>query len=38
MAAVVDMNVVAQSASLATYAKVGNIRVETNGDIFIYSA
>jgi hypothetical protein len=38
MSAVVDMNVAAQSASLATYAKVGNIRVETNGDIFIYSA
>ena len=38
MSAVVDMNVAVQSASLATYAKVGNIRVDTNGDIFIYSA
>ena len=36
VAAVVDMTVAAQSASLATYAKPGNIRVETNGDVFIY--
>ena len=36
VAAVVDMTVAAQSASLATYAKPGNIRVETNGDIHIY--
>ena len=37
VAAVVDLNVAAQSSSLSTYAKVGNIRVDTNGDIYIYS-
>ena len=37
VAAVVDMNVAAQAAAVSTYAKVGNIRVDTNGDIFIYA-
>jgi hypothetical protein len=36
VAAVVDLSVAAQSSSLSTYAKVGNIRVDTNGDIYIY--
>jgi hypothetical protein len=36
IAAVVDMAVSAQSASLATYEQVGNIRIE-DGEIFIYT-
>ena len=36
IAAVVDMAVAAQSASLATYEQVGNIRIE-DGEIFIYT-
>jgi hypothetical protein len=36
IAAVVDMAVPAQSASLATYEQVGNIRIE-DGEIFMYA-
>lgn len=37
VAQVVDMNVTAHSNALASYAKNGNIRIDTNGDVFIYS-
>jgi len=36
VATVIDKNV-AESVDVAAYQKPGNIRVETNGDIFIYS-
>ncbi len=34
---VTDMNVTAHANAVAQYEKAGNIRVETNGDILIYS-
>lgn len=37
VAQVTDMNVTAHANAVTSYAKAGNIRVETNGDILIYS-
>lgn len=37
VAQVTDMNVTAHANAVAQYEKPGNIRVETNGDILIYS-
>lgn len=37
VATVTDMNVAAQASAVATYEKPGNIKIETNGDIYIWA-
>jgi len=37
VATVTDMSVTAQASAVATYEKPGNIKVDTNGDIYIWS-
>lgn len=37
VATVTDMNIAAQVSAIATYQKPGNIKVETNGDIYIWA-